>query len=320
MPRALWKGAISFGLVNVPVELYPAAQSSTLDLTWLDKRTMDPVGYKRVNKRSGIEVPKEEIVKGYEYEHGHYVVLAPEDFKRANPTATQTVEILAFVEREEIAPLYFESPYYLVPGKRGEKGYALLRETMKRANRAAIATVVIVSKQHLAAVLPMGDMLLLNTLRFADEIRDASAFALPPSSLKAAGVTDREIDMALKLVESMAQAWDPQQYHDTYREDILARVEEKVAHGDTEVVPEPSKETEARPSAQVVDLVALLQNSLREKGKGGAKSGAERAAAQKPAARRAAASARTATRATARAGEDGKPSAAKKTPRERKRA
>src|SRR5512132_2790309 len=142
MPRAIWKGAISFGLVNVPVELYPASQSSTLDLTWLDKRSMDPVGYKRVNKRTGKEVPKEEIVKGYEYQDSRYVVLGPEDFKRANPVATQTVEILAFVDREQIPRMYFDTPYYLVPGKRGEKGYALLRETMRRADRAAIASVV----------------------------------------------------------------------------------------------------------------------------------------------------------------------------------
>jgi DNA end-binding protein Ku len=315
MPRALWKGAISFGLVNVPVELYPASQSSTLDLTWLDKRSMDPIGYKRVNKRSGKEVPKEEIVKGYEYSKGHYVVLAPEDFKRANPVATQTVEIVSFVEREEIAPTYFETPYYLMPGKRGEKAYALLRETMKRANRAAIAKVVIMTKQHLAAVLAMDDMLVLNTLRFADEIREAPDVTVP-SSLKQAGVSEREIDMALKLVESMAEPWQPERYHDTYREDLLARVEDKVKHGETEEVPEPAAETEGRRSAEVVDLVALLQNSLRDKGKAGAKPAHERAAegaAVKSTPRRAAASAKTSSSAAH------KPAAAKKT-RERKRA
>ncbi len=314
MPRALWKGAISFGLVNVPVELYPAAQSHSLDLTWLDKRTMDPVGYKRYNKSTDKEVPKDEIVKGYEYEHGRYVVLGAEDFKRANPTATQTVEILAFVEREQIPPLYFETPYYLVPGKRGEKAYALLRETMKRANRAAVATVVIATKQHLAAVLPLGDLLLLNTLRYADEIRDTAGFALPSASLKQAGVSEKEVDMALKLVESMAEDWKPEQYHDTYREDLLARVEEKVAAGETEVVPEPSKDTEVRPSAKVVDLVALLQNSLKEKGKGPASGhgGTRRAAA--------AAKTSSSTRASARHAHEEHPAATQKTTRTRKRA
>ncbi len=316
MPRALWKGAISFGLVNVPVELYPAAKSSALDLTWLDKRTMSPVGYKRYNKTDGKEVPKEEIVKGYEYEDGRYVVLGPEDFKRANPVATQTVEILAFVDREEIAPLYFDTPYYLVPGKRGEKAYALLRETMKRADRAAVASVVIATKQHLAAVLAHGDLLLLNTLRYADEIRDTASFSVPPGSLKSAGVSEKEVDMALKLVQSMADDWKPEQYHDTYREDLLARVEEKVAAGDTEVVPEPSKETTRRPSAEVVDLVALLQSSLRDKGKAGKAAGVTRRAA-------ASAKAASSTRAAARkrsGDEKTKGATGGKGSRERKRA
>jgi DNA end-binding protein Ku len=197
MPRALWKGAISFGLVHVPVELYPAARSNALDLTWLDRRTMDPVGYKRVNKNNGKEVPKDEIVKGYEYQDGRYVVLGPEDFKRANPTATQTVEILAFVDVSEIGPQFYENPYYLVPGKRGEKAYALLRETMKRAGKAAVASVVIATKQHLAAVIPMGKLLLLDTLRYADEIRDSASFTLPAEGLKSAGISDKEVDMAL---------------------------------------------------------------------------------------------------------------------------
>ena len=313
MPRALWKGAISFGLVNVPVELYPAAQSNTLDLTWLDKRTMDPVGYRRVNKRSGIEVPKDEIVKGYEYQKGHYVVLAPEDFKRANPTATQTVEIVAFVRREEIPPAYFDTPYYLVPGKRGEKAYALLREAMKRADRAAIANVVIVSKQHLAAVIPAGDMLVLDTLRFADEIRDASEFAFPPSSMAKAGVHERELDMASKLVESMSEPFDPTKYHDTYREDLLARVEDKVTHGETEIVPEPAKDTGRGGGAQVVDLVSLLQNSLRAHGKA-AKTTAAHPSTEHEGEKHAAAKAKTNSRATAHAD---KPAAARKT---RKRA
>lgn len=320
MPRALWKGAISFGLVNVPVELYPASKANSLDLTWLDRRTMDPVGYKRVNKRDGKEVPKEEIVKGYEYEDGRYVVLGPEDFKRANPTATQTVEILGFVEREAIGPLFFENPYYLVPGKRGEKGYALLRETMKRAGKAAVASVVIATKQHLAAVMPFGKLLLLDTLRYADEIRDIASFDLPAEGLKDAGISEKEVDMALKLVDNMSEEWKPEQYRDTYREDLLARVEEKIAAGETEVVPEATREEASRPTAQVVDLVALLQNSL--KGKPTARSEPGRGASLK----RAAAGARTSStaraptqRATARKTAEPKEAVAKK-PRERKRA
>ncbi|MEP7206637.1 MAG: Ku protein [Casimicrobiaceae bacterium] len=317
MPRALWKGAISFGLVNVPVELHPAAQTNTLDLTWLDKRTMSPVGYKRYNKSTGKEVPKDDIVKGYEYEAGHYVVLGTEDFKRANPVATQTVEILAFVDREEIPPLFFDTPYYLVPGKRGEKAYALLRETMKRANRAAVASVVIATKQHLAAVIAHAGFLVLNTLRYADEIRDTASFDVPSTSIKTAGVSEKEIDMALKLVESMSGAWDPTQYHDTYREDLLARVDEKVKAGETELVPEPAKEAEKRPSAQVVDLVALLQDSLRNKnnGKGKGKGSATRRAAS-------VAKTSSGARTTARKRSVGADEAGgeRKTTRERKRA
>lgn len=322
MPRALWKGAISFGLVNVPVELYPAARSNTLDLAWLDRRTMDPVGYQRINKRSGKEVPKEEIVKGYEYEDDRYVVLGPEDFKRANPTATQTVEILAFVDREQIPPPYFETPYYLVPAKRGEKAYALLRETMKRANRAAVASVIIATRQHLAAMLPMGKLLLLNTLRYADEIRDTASFSLPSESLKAAGVSEKEIEMALKLVESMADKWKPEQYHDTYREDILARVSEKVAKGETEVVPDPSEEAAPRPSAKVIDLVALLQSSLRGKGKSAdeGKSATHTPARKKATARRAAVSVTGSSTRTKARRRDGRSSGNGKEVRESKRA
>ncbi|MDQ6618418.1 MAG: Ku protein [Pseudomonadota bacterium] len=264
MPRALWKGAISFGLVNVPVELYPAASSNSLDLTWLDRRSMDPVGYKRINKRTGKEVGKDDIVKGYEYEDARYVVLGAEDFKRANPVATQTVEIHAFVAAESIPPMFFETPYYLAPGKKGEKAYALLREAMKRSKRVAVATVVIMTKQHLALVLPSDDLLLLNTLRYADEIRDRSGLSIPAGS-RSAAVSDRELDMAMKLVDSMSDEWKPEQYHDTYRDDLLARIHEKVAAGETELVPEPDKASAPRQSADVVDLVALLQNSLRAK-------------------------------------------------------
>src|SRR5690606_25953408 len=170
MPRGLWKGAISFGLVNVPVELFSAEKRSTeLDLTMLDRRDLAPVGYKRYNKATGEDVPWSEIVKGYEYEDGKYVVLSEEDFRRANVEATKTVDIQAFVDAGEVPPLYFETPYYLVPGKRGEKAYALLREALKKAGRIGIATVVIRTRQYLAALIPYGDLLLMNTIRYAAE-------------------------------------------------------------------------------------------------------------------------------------------------------
>src|SRR3546814_736238 len=171
MPRAIWKGAISFGLVHIPVELYPAESQSGLDLDLLDRRDFAPVGYKRYNKETGKEINWNDIVKGYEYEKGQYVVLSEEDLKRANVEATQTIDILAFVDAEEIAPIYFEQPYYLAPIKGGDKAYVLLRETLKRAGKIGVAQVVIRTKQRLAALLPMENAVVLNLLRYGDEIR-----------------------------------------------------------------------------------------------------------------------------------------------------
>src|SRR5690348_14141913 len=180
MARGLWKGAISFGLVNVPVELYSAQKrSAELDLTMLDKRDLAPVGYKRVNKASGKEVPWEDVVKGYEYEDDKYVVLSEEDFRRANPEASKTVDIMAFVELADIDPQYFETPYYLAPGKRGEKAYALLRDAMAKAGKAGIATVVIRTKQYLAALVAQDEALILNTLRYANELKSAQDLDIP---------------------------------------------------------------------------------------------------------------------------------------------
>src|SRR5689334_10617419 len=171
MARGLWKGAISFGLVNVPVELYSAQKrSAELDLTMLDKRDLAPVGYKRVNKASGKEVPWEDVVKGYEYEDDKYVVLSEEDFRRANPETSKTVDI---------DPQYFETPYYLAPGKRGEKAYALLRDAMAKAGKAGIATVVIRTKQYLAALVAQDEALILNTLRYANELKSAQDLDIP---------------------------------------------------------------------------------------------------------------------------------------------
>src|SRR5688572_2934212 len=171
MPRALWKGAISFGLVHVPVALYPATRSERLSFDMIDKRDFSPIGYRRINKRTGEEVANENIVKGYQYQKGEYVVVTNEDFKQANVEATQTVDIVAFVDAAAVAPYYYDTPYYLEPGRRGEKGYVLLREVLRRTGRIGIANVVIRSRQHLAALIPVDRMLLMNTLRFSNEIR-----------------------------------------------------------------------------------------------------------------------------------------------------
>ena len=263
MARGLWKGAISFGLVNVPVELYSAQKkSSELDMTMLDKRDLSPVGYKRVNKATGKEVPWDDVVKGYEYKDDKYVVLSEEDFRRANPEASKTVDIQAFVELRSIEPQYFDTPYYLVPGKRGEKAYALLRETLKKAGKAGIATVVIRTKQYLAALIAQDQLLILDTLRYADELKEASEFK---DKLKDGKVTSKELDMAMRLVEDMADDWRPEKYKDTFRQDLLARIEEKVKAGQTEEITEPEKERKAEKGAEVIDLMSLLKQSIEKK-------------------------------------------------------
>lgn len=267
MPRALWKGAIAFSLVHIPVSLYPASAASELDFKMLDRRDLAPVGYQRINKHSGEPVPADEIVKGYEYEDDQYVVLSNEDFREANVNATQTVDIFAFTEAAGIPPYHYETPYYLEPAKRGAKGYALLREVLRRRQRVALANVVIRTRQHLAALVPVGRMLVLNTLRFADEIRAFDEANLPGEDLAALDLTAREIEMAERLVEDMTEPWRPAEYRDTYREDLLALIKHKVAAGETRVLTPPAEHAgAAEAGADVVDLVALLKRSLEARG------------------------------------------------------
>lgn len=270
MPRVLWKGAISFGLVHIPVGLYSAEKRNSFDLTMLDRRTMKPVGFKRYNKETGEDVSWDDIVKGYEYEKDRYVVLTEDDFKRANVEATQTIDILSFGDGDEIPSMYFETPYYLAPDKRGHKGYALLRETLKQTGKVAIANVVIRTRQYVAALMPVGDIIVMNTLRYANELRGADELEVPSSNLKAVGVNPREIEMARKLVDGMTAKWNPDEYRDSYHEDLLALIEKRVQAGQTEVITEPSEEGEERPAkGEVIDLMALLKRSVETKGKAG---------------------------------------------------
>ena len=266
MARGLWKGAISFGLVNVPVELFSVEKrSSELDLTMLDRRNLAPVGYKRYNKESGKEVPWDDVVKGYEYRDGRYVVLSDEDFRRANVEASKTVEIHGFVEIGAIPPQYYETPYYLSPGKRGEKAYALLRDALAKAGRAGLATVVIRTRQYLAAVVPQGEVLLMNTLRYGDEVRAPGALGIP-DKLADVKVSAKERELALRLIEDMSEKWQPAKYKDTFREDLLARIEAKVKAGQTEEITEPEKGAgREKKGAEVIDLMALLKKSVEHK-------------------------------------------------------
>lgn len=266
MSRIIWKGAISFGLVNIPVSVKSASRSNTLDLDLLDKRDMAPVGYQRINKHTGKPIDREQIVKGYEYEKDEYVVLSDEDFRQANVEATQTVDIVSFVDAADIPPYYFDTPYYLEPDKRGERGYALLHETMRKTGRAAVAMVVLRNRQHLAALLVVGKALVLNTLRFADEVLPVKDLSLPGGKQHAASA--REVQMATKLVQDMTEDWKPEQYHDTYREDLLARIHAKVKAGHTHLLtPAAEEEAPARKGAKVIDLTALLKQSIGKRGK-----------------------------------------------------
>jgi DNA end-binding protein Ku len=278
--RALWKGAISFGLVHIPVEVYSAVQEHELDLTMLDRRDFSPVGYKRYNKKTGKEVTWDDIVKGYEYEDNEYVVLSDEDLKRANPEATQTIDIQAFVDAADVPLTYYEHPYNLAPAKGGAKVYALLRETLRKAGKIGIATVVMRTKQHLCALVCIDDKIVLNTLRYAGEMRDTEELKLPPATMKAAGISDKELQMALSLVEGMSEEWKPEQYHDTYKDDVLALVKKKVKAGQTKTITAAEPEEKAAKPSNVVDLVALLQDSLGKRpGKGTARKAPARAAA-----------------------------------------
>jgi DNA end-binding protein Ku len=284
--RALWKGAISFGLVHIPVEMYSAVQEHELDLTMLDRRDFSPVGYKRYNKSTGKEVTWDDIVKGYEYEDNEYVVLSDEDLKRANVEATQTIDIQAFVDAADVPLTYYEQPYYLAPSRGGAKVYALLRETLRKAGKIGIATVVIRTKQHLCALVCVEDKIVLNTLRYASEIRDATELKLPPATMKAAGISDKELQMALSLVEGMSEEWKPEQYHDTYKDDVLALVKKKIKAGQTKTITAAEPEAKAPKSSNVVDLVALLQDSLGKRpAKASTNAKPKRAAVKKPAAR-----------------------------------
>jgi DNA end-binding protein Ku len=246
----------------------------------LDKRDLAPVGYKRYNKSTGEDVPWAEIVKGYEYDDDKYVVLSDEDFRRANVEASRTVEIQAFVDLKEIQPLFFETPYYLAPGKRGEKAYALLRDAMKKSGKAGIATVVIRTRQYLAAVIPQDELLLMDTLRYADELKAPEELGVANGALHHK-VSPKEIDMALRLIDDMSEKWQPGKFKDTYRDELLARIREKVKQGETEEITQPEKREKEPARADVIDLMALLKKSVEKK------HDKPRDTAEKPAGRRA---------------------------------
>ncbi len=269
--RAIWKGSISFGLVNIPIALYPATKREELRFRLLRATDLSPVSYKRVAEKDGREVPWDQIVKGYEYEKGKYVVLKDEDFQRVDLEATQTVDIQDFVEVDEIDPMYFYKPYYLEPQKGGDKAYVLLRDALEDSKKVGIAKVVIKTRQYLAGVKPEDSVLILELMHFAEELADPEKLHIP----KKLEPGKRELDMAKALVGSMSTRWNPEKYHDDYREALMEVIEEKVEAGGKEIEEKPKK---APKPTKVIDLVSVLQKSLEQSGAAKKKSRGKRAA------------------------------------------
>jgi DNA end-binding protein Ku len=261
MAHAIWTGSVGFGLVNIPVNLYSGEESDggRLGFTMLDKRDMSPVGYKKVNKKTGREVSKQDLVKGFEFRDGEYVTVSDADFKRAAPEKTQRVDIQAFVHADEIDPAFFSQPYYLEPAARADKVYALLREAMKRSGKIGVATVVIRAKQYLAAVVPRGDALELVLLRYPGELRDPGELHLPEGDAKKLKLSEAELKMAERLIEDLAAPWDPSRYKDEYKEQLLAFIKRKAEKGEISEVEPPEKPAKAAPPA---DIMALLKASV----------------------------------------------------------
>jgi DNA end-binding protein Ku len=259
--RSLWKGAISFGLLHIPVALYSATSENKLEFDWLDKRTMDPVGYKRYNKKSGKEVAMSDIVKGIEYDEGRYVLLSKEEIEAAYPKITQTLEIESFISTDEVPFVYLEKPYYTAPINRGDRVYALLRDTLAQTDKVGVGKVVIASKQHLAVLMPCGPALVLNLLRWGGEIRSYEDLKLPPSAAEM-GIKPAELAMAKQLIDSMTDSWSADKFRDSYTESVMKLVEEKAQKGDVHQVDKP-QDSPMVPTSNVVDLSELLMRSLR---------------------------------------------------------
>lgn len=260
MARAIWTGAVTFGLVNVPVSLYSGeARQEQLSFSMLDKRDMSPIGYRKVNKKTGDEVPKGDVVRAYEYEKGQFVVLDEEDFKKASPERTQRIEIKAFVDAAAIDPAYFEKPYYLEPAAKSGKVYALLREVMKRQGKIGIATVVIRAKEYLAALIPRGAMLELCLLRYPHELADPEDLKLPEEDPKKLRLSEGELKMAERLVQDLSAPWKPEDFRDAYRDELMEFIRKKASAGKAvEVqVPKAPKAPEAP-----ADIMALLKQSV----------------------------------------------------------
>ena len=264
MAGSIWKGSISFGLLNIPVTLQKAQEGKDLSFSLLDEEDFAPIKYKKVSAKTGKEVPGERIVKGYEYESGQYAILKKEDFKAANPKATQTIDLEDFVSFEQIDLMFFDRPYYLVPQKSGIKGYFLLRDALQKSNKVAIGKIVIRTKMHLVCLMAKGDYLVLELLRFAHEVLEINEVDYL-DDIEPPKINPKEVKMAMELIDGMTADWEPEKYQDTYNEDIMKIIDLKIKKGEkAEVYYDEDKKAQA-PNTNVIDLMPLLKKSLAMK-------------------------------------------------------
>jgi len=282
MARPIWTGNLSFGLLNVPVSLMSGTRSNDLSFRMLDSRDRNPIRFERVNAETGEEVPWKEIVKAFEYDKGNYVVIEKSDIASAAPESHESVEIEAFVDADSIDVRFYEKPYVLVPGKKAEKGYVLLRETLRKAKKIGVARVVIRTREYLSAVMPLGDALVLMLIRYPQELVDPSEYKLPEGKAGDYRISAKELEMATQLVDSMAAKWNPGDYHDEFRERLAEIIRKRIKDkgATTQVLEEPEPEEGA--ATNVVDFVSLLQKSLKDN----TRTPAKKAAAKKSAPRK----------------------------------
>lgn len=262
MPRPIWTGAISFGLLNIPIKLMTAERRVDLHFRMLDSRDKSPIRYERINAETGDEVPWKDIVKAFEYDKGNYVVMEKEDFEQAAPDSSESVDIQAFIDPTELGPEYFEKPYYLVPSKKAEKGYVLLRETLNQSGLAGLARVVIRTREYLSMVVPRGDALVLILLRFPQELVPADEYDFPQNKPSSYRISSKELDMAKSLVESMVSKWNPKDYQDEFRARLQNVIEARVRSKGKKVHVEEEETTSGESAANVVDFMSLLKKSI----------------------------------------------------------
>ena len=265
--------------MSIPVKLYSAqANDEKIDFDLLDKRDFNRVRYRRVNEKTGEEVRWDQIVRGYQYEKGEYVALSDRDFEQANVEASQSIDIMDFVDAGDISPLYYDTPYYLEPSKNGRRAYSLLRDVIKKTGKAGIAKIVLRTRQHLAALIPQGPLLVLHTLRYPHELRDAANLDLPQGKAKGRAVSTQEVKMAEQLLETMIGQWEPAKYRDDYHDDLLKLIEKKIKAGQTKVIESAHQSPRPKRKDNVVDIMSLLRQSVKKAHQGKEGAGRQRKA------------------------------------------